>query len=428
MKQNIFIAALLAGMLVLAGCGGGSSVPLEEETMTGMEEEEEPTPTTLALPGTATIDGGGTTAGGYRGDYDIKAGEDKEIGGVYFECAEGGADCVVTVGSGRNLNSVTYTGGTVTATATNPAVTVRTTQPTVDPADAMQISKAAIQAAIEGRGTIHGLGLDSSVAADAVTVNGVHIFRHADQQQTRLLLRSTLADESNTPGADRAGDNYVFWGHWTKGAGAANNVNSAGLAATTTAGDSTIQPNLVWGGSIPYGGKPEMGNGNITESATYARANGAEIYHRASSSDDWTFGQTGVSLTANFARGRINGYIGVTTETDLFGTAAFPINQIELRRVSFTSDTFSGSTRFTGANEAAVGALVNRGSGSWNGQFFGSSQDRFTGDANEPTHVAGQFSVTRSAQGTGTSRVPGLTVHGTFGASCTLLSTTGVCQ
>ncbi len=41
MKQNIFIAALLAGMLALAGCGGGSSATPEEETETMTETAAE---------------------------------------------------------------------------------------------------------------------------------------------------------------------------------------------------------------------------------------------------------------------------------------------------------------------------------------------------------------------------------------------------
>ena len=46
MKQNIFIVALLAGMLVLAGCGGGSSATPEEETETETETTETAAETT----------------------------------------------------------------------------------------------------------------------------------------------------------------------------------------------------------------------------------------------------------------------------------------------------------------------------------------------------------------------------------------------
>ena len=264
MKQNIFIAALLAGMLVLAGCGGGSSsnqtdtntdmmdTDTDDTTMMDSDDTDtEPTPTTLALPGTATIDGGGTTAGGYRGDYDIKAGENKEIGDVYFECAEGGADCVVTVGSGRNLNSVTYTGGTVRATATNPTVTAQTIQPTVDDADAMQVNAASIEAAIEGRGTIHGFGLasgDDTLTSGAI--DGRQPFPHQNDQETILFLDSTGI--TGTAGTARRTENYIFWGHWTKGKVDANEILNAGT------GISRIQPNLVWGGNFPYGVKPDL--------------------------------------------------------------------------------------------------------------------------------------------------------------------------
>jgi len=104
MKQNILIAALLAGMLALAGCGGGSSSAPATKVVEGGKTEDgnagdktgmtDTGPKTLALPTGKTIDGGGQN--GHVGDYEILAGQNKKIGDVYFSCATGGDKCVVT--------------------------------------------------------------------------------------------------------------------------------------------------------------------------------------------------------------------------------------------------------------------------------------------------------------------------------------------
>ena len=415
MKQNIFIAALLAGMLALAGCGGGSSSNNNGGNNDKMPPPPPPpaasTPTTLALPGTATIDGGGQD--GAAGDYDIKAGGNVLIGSVYFECAEGGADCVVTVGSGRNLNSVTYTGGTVRATATNPAATARTTQPTVDDADAMQISKVAIQAAIEDRGTIHGFGLAGGGTAG--TINGLHTFPHENNEQTLLFLRAISGADLTPLASVDAGnkdERYVYWGYWTKGKIGANT-----LGVTPAGTTSSIQPNLIWGGNTPYGKKPDSANTGTATAATYSGTGNVDLYHRASASADWAFTTGSATLNADFVNGTINGSIAPTTAA-LFGTGV----SIELRRTSITGDTFSGSTRFTytDADTTDTTAVnLDRGSGNWNGQFFGAPLAR-DGTSPTPSHVAGQFSVTRGAKAreikAGITLTPtgALTVHGVF--------------
>ena len=59
MKQNIFIAALLAGMLALAGCGGGSSsTTSDDDTTTTAAETTETAAETIseAIAACETVD------------------------------------------------------------------------------------------------------------------------------------------------------------------------------------------------------------------------------------------------------------------------------------------------------------------------------------------------------------------------------------
>ena len=419
MKQNIFIAALLAGMLALAGCGGGSSSsPETPETPVTPETPTASGPSKVTAAPGATASGYGVPDSGDSDSITVKAGETTTFGGSsgdVYSCAAG-ADCVVSLRNSGGTLEIMST-GTLAYVAPAPAQ-----PPAADPADAMQVNAASIQAAIEG-GLIHGFGLDGNGAIADTPIVGNHTFPHADGTMTTLNLNVEGLDDDAAPGVENKGEDYVFWGRWNRAA----------------EGVSNVQPRFVYGGSIPYGKKPggvddldDITGADADAIATYLGTDNAYISH-SSNGKTWTSAQTNASLTANFANSTINGTIGnVGTADTLFGGTEDNNILIMLKSTSFTSDKFNGSAEFgTLAGTSDENNLfnkakprVNKGSGSWEGQFFGQTLQR-NGDEHAPNFVAGQFSVERKAV-TGVDNPLGrLIVHGSFGAATTEASLTG---
>jgi len=121
MKQNILIAALLAGMLALAGCGGGSSSNNQQvNNMVDCDDGSKaataagcPMPTPMVdLPAGNNLDGGPDK---HSGEYNVDAGKTRDVGNVRFSCT-GSTDCTFTIGDQRTSPVVTVAAGTVTAT------------------------------------------------------------------------------------------------------------------------------------------------------------------------------------------------------------------------------------------------------------------------------------------------------------------------
>ena len=316
MKQNIFIAALLAGMLVLAGCGGGGSAgPVEPDPVDPVDPVDPATPVAPTPSGPSKVTAApGATAAGYglpeSGNSDsitVKAGETTTFGGSsgdVYSCAAG-ADCVVSLRNSGGTLEIMST-GTLAYVAPAPAQ-----PPAADPADAMQVNAASIQAAIEG-GLIYGFGLDSD--GDSGTddnVAGTHTFPHADDTMTTLNLGiDGLADDTD-PGVGNKGEDYVFWGSWNRKAEDVSNV----------------QPRFVYGGSIPYGKKPggvaDLDDLTGDSIATYTTSN--VLISHSSNGKTWSdIIEVDGILTANFANSTISG----TVRDSTFGLHFCRNNQI----------------------------------------------------------------------------------------------------
>ena len=394
MKQNIFIAALLAGMLVLAGCGGGSSSSGGGDTGGGT-----PTATAVKLPSGSLPGSVALEDDGDKREITIKASDSlasRTIGGVVYTCPAG--ECVATFENLLGKLVVTSTGGLTAAAPTPPAPTGAGTT-----ADTGPQSNASIMAAIEGDGTIYGLGFANNVLsennADTGSVfldDNKRIVLHLQAIQSATLV-DTVTTNDVTAGADALGDNYIFWGLWGE-----NTVGSANPVAYTR----------IWGGSMPYGEKPER----ITSrgptygaSATYAGTGTARLFRRIGSSGPWNVLTGDPNLTANFVDSTIMGTIQFEA-AELLGTGGADLD-ITLKKTTFSSDTFSGSAEFSGDG---VTTTRPKGNGSYNGAFFGPTADRDgTNNVREqyPSLVAGQFSVTSGSGATV------LNAHGTFGTN-----------
>ncbi|MCY4050974.1 MAG: hypothetical protein OXF60_05715 [Gammaproteobacteria bacterium] len=125
MKQNIFIAALLAGMLVLAGCGGGGSAgPVEPDPVDPVDPVDPATPvaptastpTDVKLPASATVAGVDLEEDGSQRVLTIKAGDpvaSRTFGGVVYTCPAG--ECMATFENRLGNLVVTSTGGLTAA-------------------------------------------------------------------------------------------------------------------------------------------------------------------------------------------------------------------------------------------------------------------------------------------------------------------------
>jgi len=387
MKQNIYIAALLAGMLALAGCGGGSSSgPAKTDGMKNAGNGA--TATKVMAPTTASPEKYDVEAGTPQ-TYPVAAGESITFGGTdKYECAAG-ADCKVTLENQAGTLVIMSTGMLkyVAPMVTQPA------QQTPPGGDTGPLGDASIIAAING-GKILGLPLTNLGGTTANT------FKDQDGKTTTLWLWSDSKDDGitrlslNSPNNNKD-DNYIFWGHWQE----TTDVDLPG---------ADQKRGLVWGGNKPYGTKP------ATDIAT-ATFNGVAA-HQSSTDGGKTWNDGGgtqntsnVVLTANFKAGFIHGRVDASNEDD-------DVGDIMLKTAMFPSgDIFSGSTEVKLADSPAAG--VTKGSGTWNGQFFGPQTGPGTGDDvrkiedKAPSHVAGEFLVTRK-----TSTIETTTTRGTFGA------------
>ncbi|MCY3999181.1 MAG: hypothetical protein OXF84_00020, partial [Bacteroidetes bacterium] len=402
-------ALTLAGALALAGCGGGSDTPAAPPANNeegGMTPPPEPAPKTLALPTGLTITGSANSEGAT--DYTIPSGGKLELtsrpssrGDVVFTCPADGEDCVVTIPVGGAVSSVTYSGGTpevtekdAPETAVDTGVTERPAEST-DPLSDDVLLKALKTGAsrMAGDNTVWNAGPG---AGTPLTNFGTNIaenppfFTPLGGPRTELWIRG-----------DGTNNNAAYYGIWAKSTQAAGNARVYG------------DRGVVWGGSTPYGKKPDTSLGRVASSgppvvvantAAYSGTGNVLLYHSTDGkASSWTEGTGDLNLTANFRTGMVGGAINVAANTGLDAN-----DNIELTATSITSSgTFSGSAKFSDSD-------VKRQSGSWNGGFFGETLKVVGGNQDHlaPSHVAGQFSVTR------TDTDDSLHLRGAFGQAC----------
>ncbi len=391
MKQNIYIAALLAGILALAGCGGGSSSAPATEVVEGKTadgNDGDKTGMTDTGPKTLVLGTGNTIDGKvHGGTYNLAAGDkDVEIGGVYFSCPDGGEGCVVIVSDDRRSNSVTYTGAmpTVSATKTPAVVNTQTNPRQGDSND--PLSSANLLAAVL-KNTPFGTLMD-----------GAATFMLLDKTKIKIWL-----DSVGVTGTTTKDDNYIYYGIWTETADGGNLPDEDKPKA---------QRNWRWGGSMPYGAKPDASlTANPGDTAIYSGK--ALLHYKVGDDGDWKQSretENTVSLKANFAGGWINGHV-MLGNSDITGANDGP-DRINLKTAMYSSDIFNGTAEFA---KGGPDTIKGKGNGIWKGQFFGDSSLTIDGGTQKhqaPSHVAGEFSVSRNK---GTD-IDALSITGVFGA------------
>jgi len=379
MKQNILIAALLAGMLALAGCGGGSS------SATGSGN----TGNTGSTSGPVTLTETGLTNTGDEPRV-IRVLKDTpfDTGTGKITCPV--AECVITVSAQEGTPVVTQTGGaTFAETQVMGAGSVSQTSG----GDTGPLGKTTIMKAIEG-GKILGLSLTNVAAMDGNNNSAKNMFT-VDGKKTDLWLWAdglTGNDAAEKATSAKAAPTYIFWGFWEE-----SRVNKLPSDKSTVG--------RFWGGKNAYGKKPEG-----KSIATYTTRVASGYKHTAAG--NWTIlAPIEIELMADFDRGKIEGTIPYTPNSGTKGRVNLDDVKLE---ATIGSDDFMGTAKF-----AASG--TTKQSGTVNGQFFG-SQTGPKSDApreivdTQPSHVAGGFEVKRDKDGTDQTA---LTVSGSFGGDCT---------
>jgi len=351
MKQNIYIAALLAGMLALAGCGGGGST----DSGTGNNGNNGNTATASKVDAPA-----GTTPTTYNVEvgtpqtYTVAAGESITFGGAHkYECAAG-ADCKVTLENQAGTLVIMSTG--MLAYVPPPPIST-TTGTTTRPTDSTDpLSEEVLLEALKSTGSKKTVWSNAGIARAATGAEAGQAWVYEPLSGPKIELWIS-------------GDDDAYWGHWVKSTKAVGNAPVLG------------DRGLVWGGATPYGEKP---------ATSLAKANyntGALFYFRGDGTS-WSNGTGALVLEADFARGMVGGKITPTAQAGKIGDT----DVVQLTATAIGNDgTFSGSASFE--NTAITGD-----SGTWQGGFFGSpttinAQGKESPVA--PTDVAGEFSVSR---------------------------------
>ena len=288
---------VLAGALALAGCGGGDDPmeeeepmeePMEEEPMEEPMEEPEPEPEpdpSLALPTGLTIDGSSSREGPTA--YEIPAGgalvfdsNQNNRGRVVFTCPAGGEACVITLPVGGSVSMVTYSGGTPVPTEEGDPV-------------------AASGTGAEPRPTASTDPLSNDVLAKAfnATRNGNRTVWNNASNDALAAVTSDDAPHSFTPLSGPTislwigGNTDAYFGHWAE---------STIPVATPVLGKRGV----VWGGSAPFGKKPDASVGRdadadadpvvVARTASYAGTGNVLLYHSVDG-DEWEAGRGSVS-------------------------------------------------------------------------------------------------------------------------------------
>ena len=426
MKQNIFIAALLAAMLAIAGCGGGSSSSSDEVT------DEVTPPTTPTTPTTPT---GGTTPAALTGTGLTRAGTINIPAGGKSETPNGGTisctsstACVVTVAA-NNFNAdrtpvVTVTAGMASFAAKADPMARRTNQ---GGSDIDWLSRSSLLNAVKVQGsTVTGIvittpnGVEHELLAgenrvgSGGTFDGDEVVHEAnggsavgkvtidagggDDLTIRLIHTRgrtvTNTGDNNTNDRDTTLSDYLVYGAWLQVTGADGGPQN------------DPQTEVLVAGSIPW----DTDNLPSTGDARYeGKALGYYKLGKVGVSDPWLPWDGTVELKANFSRNTsaISGSIrtGIMEGPD----------------ASRTELIATLGRHAIGQN----GKVSGIGSGTWEASFYGTEIN------GTPNGIAGSFKTQRAAVPGGTKVTPqsdgstletvqqpvqGAVVEGAFGA------------
>jgi len=395
-------AVTLAGALALAGCGGGSSTPAAGPGENGNGNGNgngggngggNDGPVTLALPEGYTIDGGADRATGERGDYTIVAGETLRSGDLVFTC-DSDIDCEINVGPSRRATSVTVNAGEVSVDVYEPSARDGAEQPDDDADD--PLSRATLLEAIKA----------SAAAGKKATLWSTATTQAGDEGNPATAIQRTLVSgETFNLHLGRNGS-ALYWGSWERYLGQTDGVRD------------NHRHGSVWGGTTRYGKKPET---SLT-SAQYDDEGSVVFRYSEDGGKTWMHGAAAadLELNADFTRGKIGGIItgdALDTPTGIAGTTAVAAdseNDIRLMETDIDSaGTFEGDALFSHSS-------VRNQNGEWEGGFFGPTTSVTGGvqSHEEPSHVAGAFSVNRETIRSGAITTQyGLRIEGAFGAA-----------
>ncbi len=401
MKQNIFIAALLAGMLALAGCGGGGSVTappantmvddmdddkeMTDDTEVVEEEETEPTPATFSnvdASGASFVTGeGGAPEEGVVSP--LGSGRNAIVGNVTLTCPStaGTNGCQWRI-SGGNIQA---TGG-VTAVVTPLPVT-----PTVvaTPADGNWLSKGSIVEAVPAAGTLTTYDVVINGVQQQIDGSG-RLGTTPDSKVEDLLISHTRTESDNLSTAANDTNDFLVFGTWLE-------------PATLT--NTSVTPKQVWHGSMPRVAPVRK----QADNATYT--GGVHGFFKAGASGTWTAWTGAALLTANFVKGEVSGMIdndASNTTVDVLdepGIMSAGVSHISLKGATF-ADSLSGKVTIVGTGAAPGSNAITRNapsSGTWEGGFFGPS-------GADPTGIAGAFNAERKEAAAKSTGLP-TTLH-----------------
>ena len=391
-------ALTLAGALALAGCGGGSDTPAAVTPPSDDMKDRpvtQPATKTLKLPEDTSL---GQTTAPVPQVYVVEVDETRDFStttAMLFLTCKGDTDCTITIPAGTSVTTISYTGGTLEHSKTDPRSTERAGNTERPAAEADPLSAETIAEALKTEG--RKATIWASAAATGGNIN------HFDSTVTV----TTLAGETIELTLD--GNAALHWGNWIKYRGA----STVGGSRT---GESVGQ--FFGGTTARYGRKPEtdIATANYGTDGTPA-ADVVNLQYKEGSGN-WMGDEADTAdlvLQANFRAGKIGGEIrGVTSAT----AADFP-DVITLKETDITAaGTFDGDAEF----KTVAADRITRKSGDWEGAFFGPATE--TSDNNgvrvqdhaPPSHAAGKFSVA-GRHGTG-SAAKNLHVRGAFGAAC----------
>ena len=457
MDNRHISAALLAGVLALAGCGGGSdnttmapppengtgntgSMPdgdgMDEDDGNGdgamdddamddgamddkdMEDMAGEYKSITPMGANVSVDTGGLSAGR------IAAGASRTVpnSNVTIKC-EGDEDCTYRV---TNTGDIQATGQ---ATASIPSIPA----PAAPPEDGNWLSASSLVGAIPATIPAGGTGpLAVTINGVKRTVTGNKLAEPADvMAEVKVNGAGVVAGTSVVPvtGAQLTGTGIDrLWLRHDRGA--ANDPDFLVWGAWIDAGTAAVPspvPEQTFGGSIPHGA-PTKTAGSATYDGT------AHGFYKAGSGswENWT---GGAELKANFATQKVSGTIAhIATDDDAAASVSVdagdlidfrpsesgapPVIGDHVARINLGMADMGASL---GGKATIRGSTTTRNapsSGTWNGAFFGPA----TGD---PTGVAGSFSARRPAAkatpaGTIPSRahdaVDSFEINGAFGA------------
>jgi len=339
MKQNIYIAALLAGMLALAGCGGGSSV----EKTDPPKVDPPASAVSVKFPDGGKIDPMAVDLEkhGESATITIEADDSKKYGNVVFECPEAGGDCKATFENELGNIVVKSTGGLTAGlelaasagTIGDPTATVSGTTGTANSGPVMLVREKRDWNGDEDETTSWGIVVKSGTKESAATFNHGGNTRNNVTPTLSAGWKNTTSNE-----ADDTEDLISF--------SAVTNAQTKALAGIGESGEHStldgdrdymilgawvIYPNpaLSDTGKVAYASKP-LGSDGMALLGQYKTAKGTAIYQGAAagvtvtSMDDdpnnsiaaynpkytytpWSGGSA--TLTANFDTMKIHGFI-----------------------------------------------------------------------------------------------------------------------